>query len=157
MNTVTDALLDELSEKAKQSPRKRAHHLFHHFDDPVQRMINAMEPGAYIQPHKHENPDKIEAFVILRGKAACLQFDNQGKVVETHILDTQGPEYAIDVPPRSWHTFISLKSGTALFEVVQGPYDPSSHKNLAPWAPPEAEGAEYLKALEQEVLRRVSR
>lgn len=156
MRTVTQDLLDELTNKAKSSPRKRAHFLFHEMSDPVQRMVNAMEPGSYIQPHKHQDPDKIEAFVILRGRAACLMFDDQGEVIEIHVIDEHGPEYAIDVPPRTWHTFIALRSGTALFEVVQGPYEPKTHKNLAPWAPSEAEGQEYLRQLESQVRRKMS-
>ncbi|MCH7952088.1 WbuC family cupin fold metalloprotein [Patescibacteria group bacterium] len=157
MNVVSDDLLDELTAKAKESPRKRAHFLFHEFHDPVQRMVNAMEPGTYIPPHKHENPDKIEAFVILRGRAACIKFDDAGKVTQVHIIDEDGPVYAVDIPPRTWHTFVSLKSGTALFEVVQGPYKPESHKNLAPWAPPEEKGEQYLKDLEKEVRRKIAK
>lgn len=157
MRTVSETLLKELSRKAKASPRKRAHFLFHQFQDPVQRMVNSIEPGSYIPPHKHENPDKIEAFIILKGKAACLNFDSQGKITEIHIIDEHGPEYAVDIPPRTWHTFVALKPATALFEVVQGPYRPESHKNLAPWAPPEEEGAEYLKQLEAEINQKLSK
>jgi cupin fold WbuC family metalloprotein len=153
MKTVSDKLLNELHSKAKESPRKRTHHLFHQFEDPVQRMVNAMEPGSYIPPHKHQNPDKIEAFIILRGRAACLKFNDDGSVSEVHIIDESGPEYAVDIPPGTWHTFVSLKSGTALFEVIQGPYEPGNHKNLAPWAPSEEEGAEYLKHLEDQVAK----
>ena len=157
MRTVSDKLLEELSQKAKLSPRRRAHFLFHQFSDPVQRMVNAMEPGSYIPPHKHENPDKIEAFIILKGRAACLNFDDKGNVTEIHIIDEKGPEYAVDIPPRTWHTFVSLKPGTALFEVVQGPYEPDSHKNLAPWAPKEEAGQDYLKTLEEEIEKKTGK
>lgn len=157
MRTVSDKLLKKLSQKARQSPRKRAHFLFHQFRDPVQRMVNAMEPGSYIPPHKHENPDKIEAFVILKGRAACLNFDDQGNVTEIRIIDALGPEYAVDIPPRTWHTFVSLEPGTALFEVVQGPYKPENHKNFASWAPIEEEGQDYLKALEEEIERKTGK
>jgi len=153
MRTVSIKLLDELTAKAKISPRRRAHFLFHEASDLVQRMVNAMEPGTYIQPHKHENPDKIEAFAILRGKAACLQFDEAGELTNVHLLEENGPELAVDIPPRTYHTFISLQSGTALFEIVQGPYDPQSHKNLAPWAPSEEQVGDYVKKLEDKVRR----
>lgn len=156
MRTVDDQLLKKLSDKAQKSVRKRAHHLFHQFEDPVQRMVNAMEPGSYIPPHKHENPDKIEAFSILAGRAACLEFDDQGKIVKIHILDKKGPKYAVDIPPRTWHTFVSLKSGTALFEVIQGPYDPKTHKNTADWAPPEDEGQDYLKEIEKKIEKHLN-
>ncbi len=154
MRTVSDKILKQLSKKAKASPRKRAHYLFHKYADPVQRMVNAIEPGTYIPPHKHEKPDKIEAFIILRGRAACLNFNDKGEITEVHVLDGDGPQYAVDIPPRTWHTFISLKPGTALFEVVQGPYKKENHKNLAPWAPKEDEGRDYLKDLEKEIEKR---
>lgn len=153
MKIVNDKLLDELIAKAKKSKRKRAHHLFHKYQDLVQRMVNAMEPGSYITPHKHEKPDKIEAFIILRGKAACVKFDDKGKIIEVEILSQKGPKYAVDIPPRTWHTFVSLQSRTALFEIIQGPYDPKTHKHTAPWAPSEEEGSDYLKQLEKAVRK----
>lgn len=151
MRVVTKKLLKDLRSKAKKSPRRRAHFLFHEFSDPVQRLVNAMEPGSYIPPHKHEKPDKIEAFVILKGKAAYIEFEDEGNIKKIHIIDEKGPKYAVDVPPRTWHTFVSLKSGTALFEIIQGPYDPKSHKNLAPWAPSEEKGSNYLEQLEERI------
>ncbi len=157
MKTVSDSLLNDLSKKAKKSPRKRAHFLFHKHQDPVQRMVNVMEPGSYIIPHKHENPDKIEAFIILKGRAACLFFDDNGNITDINVIDENGPQYAVDIPPRIWHTFVSLKSGTALFEVIQGPYNADTHKNKAPWAPPEEEGAEYLNKLEREIQKRLKK
>lgn len=149
MKTVDKMLLNQLSQQAKKSPRKRAHHLFHSFSDPVQRMVNAMEPGSYIPPHKHQNPKKIEAFIVLKGKAACLKFNNKGKVIKVHIINEKGPKYAVDISPGTWHTFVSMKKNTALFEVIQGPYDKKTHKNKAPWAPTEEKGSSYLKKLEQ--------
>lgn len=152
---VTKKLLDKMTKKAKKSPRKRAHYLFHKHDDPVHRIINAIEPGTYIPPHKHQDPKKIEAFVLLRGKAACVGFNDKGKITEVHVLEKEGPKFAVDITPGAWHTFISLKSGTALFEVVQGPYEKLSHKNLAPWAPSEENGKSYIKKLEKEVKSRI--
>lgn len=154
MKTVSDSLLKRLSQKARKSPRKRAHFLFHKYSDPVQRMVNAMEPGSYIVPHKHENPDKIEAFIILKGKAACIFFNDKGKITGLIVINTKGPYYALDIPPRTWHTFVSLKKGTVLFEVIQGPYDKETHKNTATWAPPEEKGKEYLKSLLREIKKR---
>ena len=43
------------------SPRLRLNHNFHDdLADPINRMLNALEPGTYLQPHKHENPDKLD-------------------------------------------------------------------------------------------------
>jgi cupin fold WbuC family metalloprotein len=34
-------------------------------DDPINRLINAMEPETYLRPHRHKNPDKNEVFLLL--------------------------------------------------------------------------------------------
>lgn len=154
MRVVTKKLLKDLEKKAKNSPRKRSHFLFHEHSDPLQRMVNAIEPGTYVPPHKHQKPDKYEAFIILRGRAACFEFDDQGKIIDVHVLDENGPEYAVDVPPRTWHSFLALKPGTALFEVVQGPFNEKTHKILASWAPKEDEikdSKKYLRMLKKEL------
>jgi hypothetical protein len=41
---------------------------------------------------------------------------------------------------------VALEAGTILYETSLGPYDPDTHKQLAPWAPAEgtARGPEYL-------------
>jgi cupin fold WbuC family metalloprotein len=46
--------LDELSGLAKVSPRLRQHRNIHtSYDDPCQRLFNAIEPESYIRPHRH--------------------------------------------------------------------------------------------------------
>jgi len=74
LKIVSPKLLAELSQKANNSPRKRLNHNFHDdLADPINRMLNAFEPGTYIQPHKHENPDKREVFIVLRGSLVVLE------------------------------------------------------------------------------------
>ena len=79
MKIIDKQLLDKTSEQAKQSPRLRMNYNFHErLDDPVNRLLNAMEPDTYIRPHRHLNPDKDEIFLLLRGKAVVFIFDDQG-------------------------------------------------------------------------------
>lgn len=156
MRTVSNNLLDELTQKAKKSSRRRAHFLFHKHSDPVHRLLNAIEPGAYISPHKHQNPDKVEAVIILRGKAAYLRFDDLGKITEIQIIKACGPVLAVDIPSGTWHSFISLSSGTVFFEVIQGPYLKATHKKFAPWAPKESEKTKaktYLRKLRKVIKK----
>ena len=57
---INDDLINGVLKKAQSSSRKRTNYNFHKsYDAPLQRMLNAAEPGTYIRPHKHENPDKI--------------------------------------------------------------------------------------------------
>lgn len=73
MKIIDKQLLDKTSEQAKQSPRLRMNYNFHErLDDPVNRLLNAMEPGSYIRPHRHLDPDKDEIFLLLRGKAVVF-------------------------------------------------------------------------------------
>ena len=84
MKLIDKSLLDSTCEKAKQSPRLRMNHNFHEdLNDPVNRLLNALEPGAYLRPHRHLNPDKNEIFLLLRGIVALCLFDKTGAVTET--------------------------------------------------------------------------
>ena len=150
MIIINRKLAAEVSEEAKKSARLRKNLNFHaDYADPVNRMLNAFEPGTYVRPHKHESPGKCEVFLILTGKALALQFDDAGLIVEHAILDNSKGVYGVEIPPRTWHAIISLTSGTVLYEVKPGPYAPIDDKNFAPWAPPEGspEAASYLASM----------
>jgi cupin fold WbuC family metalloprotein len=149
MRTISDSDIAALMAQAEQSPRKRAIFRLHEHHEPVQRMVNAILPGSYVQPHKHENPDKVELFSILVGKVACLQFDASGVVEEVYVLDTNGTLKIVDIAPRIYHTLIALQP-SALLEIIQGPYEAQTHKTFAHWSPAENTPgvAEYLARLE---------
>ena len=149
MRSITMVEIEDLIFQAKKSPRKRTILRLHEHHEPVQRMINAMVPGTYIAPHKHENPDKVELFNILIGKVAVLEFDDLGEIQEVHILDAHGTTRIVDIPPRTFHTLIPLQS-SALLEIIQGPYQANNHKNFASWAPEEgnSKANDYLMYLQ---------
>jgi len=150
LKIVSPELLDELSQKAVSSPRKRLNHNFHDdLADPINRMLNALEPGTYLQPHKHEDPDKREVFILIRGKFVVVFFDGLGNPTEFVPLDREFGNYAVEIPVGAWHTVIALESGSVVYEVKDGPYLPMNDKNFASWAPKEGdpECAEYLARL----------
>ena len=139
-----------VSESAKASARLRKNHNFHaDYADPVNRMLNAFEPGTYVRPHKHESPDKCEVFIVLTGRALVIQFDDSGAIIEHTILDNATGTFGVEFAPRVWHTILSLAPGTVVYEVKPGPYAPIDDKNFAPWAPPEgsAGSAAYLVSI----------
>ena len=147
MITIDRELVSGVTEQAKSSPRLRKNHNFHaDYADPVNRMLNAIEPGTYVRPHKHESPDKCEVFIILTGKAVALWFDGTGSILQHVVLDSASGVYGVEFAPREWHSIVSLASGTVLYEAKPGPYAPLSDKNFAPWAPVEGspEAATYL-------------
>ncbi|MBK5930295.1 DUF6159 family protein [Halochromatium salexigens] len=65
---LTTEMLAKASAMARQSPRGRIiQRLQKHDDAPLHRMVNAMQPGSYARPHRHSNPPKAEAFIVLSG------------------------------------------------------------------------------------------
>lgn len=150
LKVVSEKLLNELSEKAKNSSRKRMNHNFHDdLADPINRMLNALEPETYLQPHKHENPDKREVFVLIRGSFVVIFFDETGNPTNFVLLNRDKGNYAVEIPVGAWHTVIALEAGSVFYEVKDGPYLPMSDKNFASWAPKEGDKGcgEYLSKL----------
>ena len=136
MKIIDEQLFDQTMEKAMKSPRLRMNHNFHEtLDDPINRLINAMEPDTYLRPHRHLNPDKIEIFLVLRGKVALFLFDDWGHITETRLLGPKTGVYGGEINADVWHTLVVLESGSVVYEVKQGPYAPLSPENLAPWSP----------------------
>jgi cupin fold WbuC family metalloprotein len=133
---IDEALIEQVRQQAQVSPRRRAIHRFHSHPDPVQRMLNAVEPDSYVMPHKHENPDKVEAFIILKGRAVLFSFDESGTPTGCVLLEEGTTRLGVEVPPRTWHSLAALESGTVLYEVLEGPYLEETHKTFAVWAPP---------------------
>jgi cupin fold WbuC family metalloprotein len=151
---ISNKELDVLKTQAKQSERKRKNFNFHkHPDDTLQRMMHAMNPGTYVHPHKHENPDKREAFIILEGKVAVIEFDDAGKIVSYIILNRDTCNYGVEIPERTWHMLIALEENSVVYEVKDGPWSPLDDKNFAPWAPKEGDAAcqAYLELLKKEL------
>jgi len=152
MIKIENDLLNEVSVKAKNSSRRRMNHNFHKdYSDTLQRLLNVMEPFSYIQPHKHESPDKREVFLILKGRMAVVEFNETGIITDHILLDPLMGTYGAEIAERTYHTIIALDPGTVAFEVKDGPYNAIDDKNFAPWAPKEGDpGArKYLKGILQ--------
>lgn len=145
---VDKNLIKATLQKARESPRKRAVYCLHKPDEILQRMINAGLEDTYVRPHKHENPDKLELFFILKGKVGVIIFDDKGDIKDSVVLSEDGTKVA-EIPLRAWHSFIILSKEAVLFEIIMGRYDPKTHKEFAPWAPEEnsEESEEYLEKL----------
>jgi len=150
MKLIDRNLLSGVSDKAKSSARRRMNYNFHEtLDATLQRMLNALEPGTYIQPHKHENPDKVESFIVLKGKILVVEFNDEGDVVKSCILSASDGIFGVEIPPRAWHSIAALESGSVVYETKEGPYSPGDDKNFATWAPKEGDPscADYLRNL----------
>ena len=156
MIIINDDFIHPIIAKANVSPRRRMNYNFHpQLDDPLQRMLNCLEPETYVQPHKHENPDKVEAFILLKGKILVVEFDNDGNVTSHALLEAGTGVYGAEIAPRVFHCIIALETGSVIYEVKNGPYSPLNDKNFASWAPKEGaeDCMEYMKKLVKESFK----
>jgi cupin fold WbuC family metalloprotein len=160
MIKIDHALLSVMAENSRNAKRKRAHHIFHKAsDDVLQRFLNAMQPGTYLQPHKHEDPDKREVFIALTGRFAVIEFDPAGRITDHIILDPKTRDYAAEVAPRTFHTVICIEPDSIAYELKDGPYNPIDDKNFASWAPKEGESGcdAFLNKILTELNLKISR
>ena len=153
LNRLSDTLIEQVLALANASARRRANFNFHSESDTLQRMLNVMLRGTYCAPHKHQEPDKLEIFTALRGEVAIARFDDEGRLLEAVRISQHGPIRQVEIPPRTWHTVVVLSPEAVLYEVIEGMYDPATHKRFAPFAPGEKNpaAAEYLRDLEERV------
>ncbi len=138
MAVVDRQLMAEKARQAAANPRLREIHCFHAVDDaPLQRMLNALQPGTYVQPHRHLTPAKDEGFVLLAGRAGIAVFEEDGTLRDKNLalLDQAAGVLAVDVRAGAWHSLVCLAPDTVLYEVKNGPYSPVDDKDFAPWAP----------------------
>ena len=150
MIKIDSQLIDDISDKAQKTERKRLNYNFHTFyDDNLQRLLNAIEPYSYIQPHKHENPDKREIFFILKGRMVVIEFDDNGNIVDHIVLDAKKGNFAVEIPEKTWHSILSLESKSVVYEFKDGPYAIIDDKNFALWAPKEGDATckDYIENL----------
>ena len=121
---ITQSLLDELTARAKASPRLRMNlDLRNSAEDKSQRMLNAIEPGSPLPIHRHTKSS--EAVVCLRGRLVEEFYDDLEMICTESIeLSPNGPIVALNIPIGQWHTVRSLESGTVILECKDGAYEP---------------------------------
>lgn len=147
---ITPRLFGELIEKAAQSPRRRINHNFHQGpDDNPHRFLNVFLQGSYVAPHRHRNPPKAESFLVLEGRMAVILFHDDGRVEARHPIGPGSPALGVDLPPGVWHTVAALTPHAVCFEVKPGPWNPTTDKEFAPWAPREGDpdAPAYLESI----------
>jgi len=150
--------LNNLCADAQRNPRRRQHQNIHEsYEDPCQRLFNAIEPDSYIRPHKHATDPRDELLIAVRGSMALVTFDEQGTVIDTFCFGagkvSERFSVGAEVPCNTWHTVIALEPGCVLLEVKSGPFDPNQPKDLAPWAPDEGtlEATDYLRTIRERI------
>lgn len=149
LTILNRGMVSDGTSASRESPRRRIIQPLHRCDgDILQRMLNIVQPGSYIRPHRHE-PERGESIVLLSGSILYVTFTEDGSVDQSIRLEAGADRFGIDIVGGIWHSFAALEPDTVLFEVKPGPYNARTDKTFAPWAPEEGSGqaSAYLAEL----------
>lgn len=135
---VLDAdLLRRGIEASRESLRRRMILPIHRRqDDPVQRLLNFLQPGTYVRPHAHLRDAASETIFVIQGAIGFVSMNQDGSSPRPVRLGTGG---LLDIIPGVWHTLLALETDTVILEIKRGPYSAEEDKVFAPWAPEEGD------------------
>jgi cupin fold WbuC family metalloprotein len=148
----SNIIIDKGIASSRKSRRKRILLPLHRSqDDRVQRLINFLQPGTYIRPHRHSGKHNVESIIMMRGSVQYIIFDDVGFIENHFTLRACTDESLIDIEPGVWHSFIVLEQDTVIFEVKKGPYNAVTDKEFAPWSPGEytEEASKWVDSMEK--------
>ena len=152
--------VEELLAKSRTSIRRRQHLNLHaSYEEPCQRLLNAIQKNSYIRPHRHALDPKQESLFALSGLLALICFDDSGEVLSIQKFGSE--KYVVqndvllgvELPPSVWHTVIALVDDSILLEIKAGPFRVDAAKEHASWAPDEnlTQALSYLQHLQDMV------
>jgi cupin fold WbuC family metalloprotein len=157
MKLFSRTLLDDLTAKAAASPRQRANHNIHATAaDLVQRFFIAASRNSYFRPHRHLT--KSELALVIRGRFDVLTFDDAGAVTGRYAVGEGTATLGFETPQATWHTLLAATDDATFLEIKEGPYDPATAAQFAPWSPPEGDTSvpefqQWLRAAQPGSLR----
>ena len=158
ISVINQGIIQRVINSSRLSPRKRIILPFHKSPaDSLHRMLNALQPASYVQPHRHLDPPKAESIIVLKGAIAYIQFKDNGEIEKIYHLSADSTEIGIDTESGIYHTFFAKVEDTVLFEVKPGPYEQGSDKDFAPWAPAEGDESaiDYMQKLHERSMSRL--
>lgn len=126
-------LFDAVAAAASATPRRRLNHNLHAESDLVQRFLNVLQPGTYVRPHRHlrDTPGAgFECFLVLQGAIGLLLFDTAGGLIGRERLDSAGPLKGMELAEGAYHALVALSPDAVMFELKQGPYQPTADKDF---------------------------
>lgn len=129
MGVLKSVILDETTSKAASSPRLRMNYNLHKsFEDDVQRMFNALEPGTIVPIARH--PYSSETLIMIRGRLRVLIYNDKKQVLEDVVIAPNTENIGYHIPKGTWHKVESLEQGTVCFETREGPYVPVAPEDM---------------------------
>ena len=150
-NRMLELSLDDINyyfDLAYNSERRRSPKIMHKKGDYINKVFNFILSDSYMHPHLHPGSEKIEKMYLIKGSFVLIIFDDKGNVKETVVLSNGKKEF-VAVPAYTWHTYVMLSQKVIIYETMEGIYNPSSWKRMAPWAPLEnsEDSSVYLSTL----------
>ena len=129
MKVIDEALLNEVTQQARMSPRLRMNYNFHDsLEAKAQRLLNALEPGTILPIHRH--PHTAETYLLLRGKIRVIYYNDRREETDRVVLNPESGLYGVHIPKNQWHTLEVIESGSVIFEVKEGPYIPLGEEDI---------------------------
>ena len=133
---INQAILDNLTEQAKASPRLRMNlDLRNSEADQSQRMLNALQPGTAVPIHRHHGSS--ESVLCLKGRLDEVLYTEETlpggetalRETARYRLGTDGHAAGCQVPTGAWHT-VEVLEPSIIFEAKDGPYAPAQPSDL---------------------------
>lgn len=125
---INNKVLDEITVRAEESPRRRMNFNLHDsLDAKAQRLINVLLPGTVIPVHRHRHT--AETYVLLRGRMTVIFYNELGAESGRYLLDPREGNYGLQIPAGQWHGLEVLEP-SAIIEIKDGPYTPLSPEDL---------------------------
>lgn len=119
---IDNELMDKLLEQATVNIRKRINmDLRNNAEDTSQRMLNAIQPGSFIDIHRHRTTS--ETVILLRGALTEIFYDDEGVECARHKLSVITGAIGLQIPIGQWHTLICHEP-SIIIEIKDGKYEP---------------------------------
>ena len=126
---LKEDIIIRVTQQAQASTRLRMNYNLHEsFEDSVQRMFQALEPGTEIPIARH--PYSSETLIMLRGKLRVLIYDDNKNIIEDVVIAPNTENIGYHITKGTWHKVESLESGTVCFETREGPYAPVAEEDI---------------------------
>jgi len=141
---ITQELLDNISQQARNNPRLRQNHNFHEPSEKVQRFLNVLQPGTYVRPHRHRRisgMNGFEFFLVIQGELGIIIMDEDGKMLHQERVSANGSTCGVELPQGTYHTIVALAPDTIILELKEGPYNASTDKEFIDAFPTEGTSA----------------
>lgn len=131
MKIVNAEIIDGVFEKASKSKRLRMNYNIHEaLDEPVHKLLNALQLGTKLPIHRHLHPPKKETIVLLKGSVLIEKFDDEKKVLESYELSEASGNVICEIYPDEWHTYKPLENNALVLGIKEGPYLPYCEEDL---------------------------